>query len=130
MPYPYRPEDTAEDRLKYQADNPGGDMEEMQLILNSQAVTAGNKSAEAAIRNYNNAVCQFWDNGGPGNTYGYKLPAPPRTLQLEQYYKPAQNATDTYHAGPPPQWVPGDTTLSVQPWTLPEGTVLYTVDAD
>jgi hypothetical protein len=116
MPYPYRPGDSAADRLRYQAEHPGGDLEEQQLIMNAEAVTAGNQSAEHVIREYNNHICQYWDNGGAKNTYGYKLPLPLGD-SVAKAYKPAGNA----HA---PSATPKGGTA---PWTLVPGTVLYTI---
>jgi hypothetical protein len=110
LPYPYGPNDTAEDRANYQAKNPGGDLEMQQLICNQEAIITGNKTAEDEIREYNNAVCQFWDNGGPANTFGYKLPKP---LDVTHCYPPATDAT------------PGGGKIRV--WSLPAGAVLFEI---
>jgi hypothetical protein len=96
--------------LAYQAENPGGELEMMQLICNQEAIGMGNKEAEKVIREYNNSVCQYWDNGGEKNTYGYKLPPP--LGDIGYCYKPATVAGEG---------------LETKAWALEPGTTLYTI---
>jgi hypothetical protein len=104
-----------------------GNYEQLQQTENMIAVQNGNLLANNAIGPYNGQVKRYWLNGGPANTYGFVLPGDPANLHLEQYYKPAVDATLVYD--PATQtWKPSGMVLETPIWTLPPGTVLYIVE--
>lgn len=122
MPYPYRDQDTFMDRWNYQKAHPGGDLNEEQLILNHQAVEAGNRAASALVGAYNSQIIRYYDNGGAKNKYGLVLPT---TLPvLEACFPPAPDAT--VHYDPiAKKWVPSTIHLEAAPWVLPADAVLF-----
>lgn len=116
MPEPYVTGSAAQ-IYAYQKAHPGGDMDEEQQILNNEAVHSGNLLAGAVVTAYNSTVCRYWENGGPKNKYGLKLPD--ALVDLAQFYKPATDATLT---GLPPR--PSGIKLKTAAWELPAGFVL------
>jgi hypothetical protein len=97
-----------------------GNLEQLQMVENREAIHSGNLGAVAHVGAYNGWVKLYWNNGGPDNKYGFKLPELP---ELTQYYKPAVDARVKTRAANDPTGIVLETPI----WSLPPGTVLYTV---
>lgn len=132
LPEPYAT-GTAQEKQAYEqsAEGKAQYWNNFQLINNHTAIASGNKASLNAINKYNSEVKFFYDNGGAAK--GYSLPVL-EDLHLEQYYTPAVDATSFYVPpanGQPGKWVPNPNPpkVDVPVWSLPEGTVLYTVNS-
>ena len=101
-----------------------GNLEQLQQTRNMIAVQDGNLMASHAVGDYNGLVKRYWLNGGPSNTYGFALPA--ALPVLEQFYKPAVDATLQYDPRTR-SWRPSGQVLETKIWSLPLGTVLFKV---
>jgi hypothetical protein len=130
LPFPYQ-SGTAKQKDDYEKSELGKLMfwENMQKVNNHTAIAAGNKAASEACDKYNGETETYWLNGGESS--GRPLPSVD-SLELEQYYLPAVDATAQYippSGGQPGRWVeiPGAPDTKTPEWTLPAGTVLYTV---
>lgn len=97
----------------------------LQQMLNHQCVEMGNRTAKQQVDSYNGAVSRYWQNGGPDNKFGYLLPT--SIPILEACYPPATDATVRYDPTTG-TWNPSGVVIETKPWTLPPGTVLYTVE--
>lgn len=101
-----------------------GNLDQLQQTLNMLAVQAGNLQGGHAVGNYNGLVKRYWLNGGPANKYGFLLPT--ALPILEQFYKPAADATDQYDPISR-SWKPSGQVLDTKPWSLAPGTVLFKI---